>query len=76
MAKRSSVESERDHQRWEYAPMRIAADMKLSAAAALLAAQAGAGGWELARVLKYPDGSRQVVMRRSRRHDHLPLPIV
>lgn len=56
--------------------MRITADMKLSAAAALLAAQAGAGGWELARVLKYPDGSRQVVMRRSRRHEHLPLPII
>ncbi|GAB3300064.1 DUF5703 family protein [Epidermidibacterium keratini] len=61
---------------WEYAPIRIPSTTGLKAAAQMLSAQAGVGGWELARVLKYADGTRKVVMRRRRRHEHLPQPIL
>ncbi|MFV0534357.1 MAG: DUF5703 family protein [Cumulibacter sp.] len=61
---------------WEYAPIRIPAGTAVKHAAQMLAAQAGVGGWELARLLKYADGTRKVVMRRRRRHEHLPRPIL
>jgi len=61
---------------WEYAPVRIGPHTGIWLAAQMLAAQAGVGGWELARVLKYADGTRKVVMRRRRRHEHLPRPIL
>lgn len=61
---------------WEYAPLRIGPHTGIWLAAQMLAAQAGVGGWELARVLKYADGTRKVVMRRRRRHEHLPRPIL
>lgn len=61
---------------WEYAPVRIPASTGIKMAASMLAAQAGVGGWELARVRKYTDGTRKVVMRRRRRHEHLPRPIL
>lgn len=61
---------------WEYAPLRIGPHTGVGLAAQMLAAQAGVGGWELARVLKYADGTRKVVMRRRRRHEHLPRPIL
>jgi hypothetical protein len=50
---------------YEYQPLRIAADMSRSAAAGMLALRAEFTGWELARVLRYPDGSRQVWLRRK-----------
>ena len=64
---------------WEYAPMRIAADVSRSAAATQLSVYAEFGGWELARVQRYIDGSRRVLLRRRRRngrdaYDGLPLP--
>lgn len=64
---------------WEYAPMRIAADVSRSAAATQLSVYAEFGGWELARVQRYVDGSRRVLLRRKRRtgrdaYDGLPLP--
>ncbi|WP_153502982.1 DUF5703 family protein [Cumulibacter manganitolerans] len=61
---------------WEYAPVRIPHGTGVRSAAQMLAAQAGVGGWELARLLKYSDGSRKAVMRRRRRHEHLPRPIL
>lgn len=70
-----------DHQvayedQWEYAPVRIPSGTAIKAAAQMLSAQAGVGGWELARLLKYSDGTRKAVMRRRRRHEHLPRPIL
>jgi hypothetical protein len=64
---------------WEYAPMRIASDVSRSAAATQLSVYAEFGGWELARVQRYEDGSRRVLLRRRRRtgrdaYDGLPLP--
>ena len=32
------------------------------------------GGWELARVALYLDGSRRVILRRKRRRGQVPLP--
>ena len=61
---------------WEYAPVRIPSGTGVNAAAQMLSAQSGVGGWELARLLKFGDGTRKVVMRRRRRHEHLPRPIL
>ncbi|HKC28547.1 MAG TPA: DUF5703 family protein [Jatrophihabitans sp.] len=59
---------------WEYAPLRIPADVSRSIAAAQLTLHAEFGGWELARVVKYVDGSRRITLRRKRRHTSVPLP--
>jgi hypothetical protein len=59
---------------WEYAPLRIPADVSRGNAAAQLSLHAEFGGWELARVLRYVDGSRRVVLRRKRRKTAVPLP--
>ena len=61
---------------WEYAPVRIPQGTGIRSAAQVLATQAGVGGWELARLLKYSDGTRKAVMRRRRRHENLPRPIL
>lgn len=59
---------------WDYAPLRITADTDRASAAALLAMQAESGGWELARVLRYADGTRRVWLRRRSWHRDLPIP--
>jgi hypothetical protein len=59
---------------WEYAPLRIPADVTRVNAAAQLSLHAEFGGWELAQVVGYVDGSRQVVLRRRRRFSPVPLP--
>ncbi len=62
---------------WEYAPMRIPADVSRVNAAVRLALHAEYGGWELARVQRYLDGTRRIVLRRKRRPldgDAVPLP--
>ena len=59
---------------WEYAPLRIPADVTRGNAAAQLTLHAEFGGWELARVQRYVDGTRRVTLRRKRRKDALPLP--
>ena len=70
---RSEGEADPD---WEYAPLRIPADVTRSNAAAQLSLHAEFGGWELARVVKYMDGSRRVTLRRKRRKTSLPLPVL
>jgi hypothetical protein len=61
---------------WEYAPLRIPAETSRGAAAAQLSLHAEFGGWELARVVRYLDGTRRVVLRRKRRPGAaLPLPL-
>lgn len=59
---------------WEYAPLRIAADVTRPTAAVQLSLHAEFGGWELARVVRYMDGSRRVTLRRKRRRGQVPLP--
>jgi hypothetical protein len=60
---------------WEYAPLRIPADVSRPSAAAQLSLHAEFGGWELDRVVGYVDGTRRVWLRRRRRPSAaLPLP--
>jgi hypothetical protein len=59
---------------WEYAPLRIPAEVTRPNAAAQLSLHAEFGGWELARVVRYTDGSRRVLLRRKRRKSQVPLP--
>ena len=62
---------------WEYAPLRIPADVSRSTATAQLSLHAEFGGWELARVVRYMDGTRRVWLRRKRRPaGTLPLPVL
>ncbi|MCW2527999.1 MAG: hypothetical protein JWM76_2859 [Pseudonocardiales bacterium] len=68
----SAVESE-----WEYAPLRIPADVSGVSTAVRLSLHAEYGGWELARTQRFIDGTRRVMLRRKRRPaslDDLPLP--
>ncbi|WP_368671831.1 DUF5703 family protein [Jatrophihabitans endophyticus] len=69
----NAVQDTRDPD-WEYAPLRIPADVKAVNAAVQLSLHAEFGGWELARVVKYMDGSRRVTLRRKRRKSSVPLP--
>jgi len=59
---------------WEYAPLRIPADVSGTSAAVRLTLHAEFGGWELARVQRYTDGTRRVWLRRRRAPGRLPLP--
>lgn len=63
-----------DEPEWEYAPLYIPSDVSRANAAAQLSLQAEFGGWELARVLRYVDGTRRVVLRRKRTKTSVPLP--
>ena len=51
---------------YEYAPLRLPADVDRLTAAARLSIQAEFAGWELARVQLYSDGTRKVLLRRPR----------
>jgi Family of unknown function (DUF5703) len=57
---------------FDYQPLRIDARVSRSAAATMLAIRAEFSGWELARVLRFPDGSRRVWLRRRRSAGLLP----
>ena len=57
---------------YDYRPLRIDPSMSRSAAAAMLSIREEFTGWELARSLKFEDGSRQVWLRRRRGHPLLP----
>ena len=59
---------------WEYTPLRIPGDVSRGNAAVQLSLHAEFGGWELARVALYLDGSRRVILRRKRRRGQVPLP--
>jgi hypothetical protein len=59
---------------WEYAPLRIPAEVTRVHAAAQLSLHAEFGDWELARVVRFTDGSRRVTLRRKRRNTGVPLP--
>jgi hypothetical protein len=57
---------------YEYAPLRIEPTVSPAAAATMLTIHAEFSGWELARVLKFSDGSRQVWLRRRRPRGLVP----
>lgn len=57
---------------FDYRPLRIDATVSRAAAATMLAVRAEFAGWELARVLRFPDGSRRVWLRRRRSPGLLP----
>ncbi len=57
---------------FEYQGLRIDANTSRSAAATMLSLRAEFAGWELDRVLRFEDGSRQVWMRRKRSPRLLP----
>lgn len=57
---------------FEYQPLRIDPRVSRSAAASMLAIRAEFAGWELARVLRFPDGTRRVWLRRKRSPALLP----
>ncbi|TQL79389.1 hypothetical protein FB566_4991 [Stackebrandtia endophytica] len=50
---------------YEYAPLRVPSDVDTMSAQAQLSVAAEYGGWELARVLKFSDGTRKVTLRRK-----------
>jgi hypothetical protein len=49
---------------YEYAPLRLPANVDRPTAAAQLTIQAEYSGWELARVQLFRDGTRKVLLRR------------
>ena len=49
---------------YEYAPLRLPSNVDRLTAAVQLAIQAEYGGWELARVKLFRDGTRKVILRR------------
>ena len=51
---------------YEYRPLRLDPTVSRSAAAVMLSVRAEFTGWELARVLRFPDGTRRVTLRRRR----------
>jgi len=51
---------------YEYAPLRLPANVDRLTATAQLSIQAEFAGWELARVQLFLDGTRKVLLRRRR----------
>lgn len=73
--RRMAEDEPRSDPDWEYAPLRIPSDVTGINAAVRLALHAEYGGWELARVRRYSDGTRQILLRRKRRPaEALPMP--
>lgn len=61
-----------ENDEYEYQAMRIDPQLSRSATAAMLSIRAEFTGWELARSLRFADGSRQVWLRRRRSRFVLP----
>ena len=57
---------------YEYVPLRLPSNVDRLTANAQLTIQAEYGGWELARVRLYADGTRQVMLRRRVTSDTMP----
>ena len=57
---------------YEYVPLRLPSNVDRLTANAQLTIQAEYGGWELARVRLYADGTRQVMLRRRLTSDVMP----
>ncbi|WP_285664256.1 DUF5703 family protein [Actinorhabdospora filicis] len=59
---------------YEYVPLRIGGEVDPLTAQARLSVAAEYGGWELARVARYPGGERKVTLRRRRTRTGIGLP--
>lgn len=59
-------------QDWEYRPLRLPPGITRPSAATQLSIHAEFSGWELSRVLLYPDGTRKVWLRRRRSTPGIP----
>jgi hypothetical protein len=57
---------------YEYRPLRIDPTVSRASAAVMLSVRAEFTGWELARVQRYADGSRKVLLRRRRSQGPFP----
>jgi hypothetical protein len=57
---------------YEYRPLRIDPTVSRASAAVMLSVRAEFTGWELARVQRYSDGSRRVLLRRRRSQGPFP----
>ena len=57
---------------YEYVPLRPPSNVDRLTANAQLTIQAEYGGWELAQVRLYADGTRQVMLRRKLTSDAMP----
>jgi hypothetical protein len=57
---------------YEYAPLRLPPNVDRMTAAVQLTVAAEYSGWELAQVRLFRDGTRQVLLRRSRSEMGLP----
>lgn len=57
---------------YEYRPLKLDSSISRASAATMLALRAEFAGWELARVLGFPDGTRRVWLRRRRSAGLLP----
>lgn len=57
---------------YEYVPLRFDSGVPRASSATVLAIHAEFAGWELARVLKFADGSRRVWLRRKPRRGLAP----
>lgn len=57
---------------YEYAPLRLDGGISRASATTMLSIQAEYAGWELAQVLKFADGSRQITLRRKRPRGLVP----
>ena len=59
-----TIEEDSADGEWEYRPLRLPPEVSRVTASVRLALQAEYGGWELARLRRYPDGTRRVWLRR------------
>lgn len=70
----SRTPGDRSPDDYEYHPLKLPPDVSRVTASLQLAIQAEYGGWELARVRLYSDGTRRVVLRRRKTRRDLPGP--
>ena len=64
--RRAPVWQPSDDDRYEYQPLRLDPSVSRSLATTMLSLRAEFSGWELARVLKYADGTRRIWLRRRK----------
>lgn len=60
--------------KYDYYPVRLPPGIDGMTASVQLSIQAEWGGWELARLRLFADGTRRVILRRRRHARHLPDP--
>lgn len=72
MASATGAEGSAADDNYEYFPLRIDPTTSRASAAVMLSVRAEFTGWELARVLRFSDGTRRVTLRRRRTAGPVP----